>query len=97
MDIFAFPIKFDGGIIKKVTHNTNDYFSQLLTLAILTEPQIHPITPEFGTLDPTFKTIERGQFITQAARFVPEIIVTDVNINLNVDEKVLVNFSFRKR
>lgn len=97
MDIFAFPLQFDSDGIRKLKNGTDNYYSQLLTLAILTEPETHPLTPDFGTIDPTFKTVERGRFLIQAARFVPEITLTNIEIDLQAEDKSLIKFSFRKR
>jgi len=97
MDIFAFPLRFDDGEIRKLEDSSDDYYSQLLTLTMLTEPHTHPITPEFGVLDPTFKNIEKTLFITQAARFVPEIQITNIEVNLTNPDEPAVSFGFRKR
>jgi hypothetical protein len=76
MDSLAFPIKFDSTGIKKHQEGTTDYYSQLLSICMLTEPGTHPMTPGFGAFDPVFQEIDKNVFILNAAQFVPEIRIT---------------------
>jgi hypothetical protein len=78
MDTLAFPIRFDSTGLKKYAHHSDDYFRQLLSFTALTEPGTHPLKPEFGVFDPSFQNVNRGAFILQASRYIPEIAVTDV-------------------
>jgi hypothetical protein len=78
MDTLAFPIRFDSTGLKKHTHHSDDYFRQLLSFTALTEPGTHPLKPEFGVFDPSFQNVNRGAFILQASRYIPEIAITDV-------------------
>jgi hypothetical protein len=83
MDSIAFPVSFDSTGFKKLEEGSDDYYRQLLTLILLTEPDSLPLTPEFGVNDPSFDSIDRGLFILQAAEFVPEVTVTDIQIELD--------------
>lgn len=83
MDIIAFPLSFDSTGFKKLEENSDDYYRQLLTLTLLTEPGSLPLTPEFGVNDPSFDTIDRGLFIAQAAEFIPEIALGDISVEIN--------------
>ena len=76
MDSLAFPIRFDSTGIKKHQEGTTDYYSQLLSICMLTEPGTHPMTPGFGAFDPVFQEIDKNVFILNAAQFVPEITIT---------------------
>ena len=97
MDCFSFPIKFSGGRIKTLPQGSYDYYRQILTLALLTEVGEHPLTPDFGVLDPTFMTIEPLDFVLNAARFVPEVQVTSVVPSLRQDGSLNVEFDFQIR
>tara|TARA_Y100000310_G_scaffold137861_2_gene136798 strand:+ start:691 stop:1002 length:312 start_codon:yes stop_codon:yes gene_type:complete len=100
MDSMKFPIRFDqtnGGCVK-LRHRSDDYYRQLLTIAARTEPASQPLTPSFGVMDPTFKSVERGQFLFSAARFVPEVDITSIETRLEeADGTMIVNFGFRQR
>jgi hypothetical protein len=93
MDTIKFPIKFDTSGVQKLPDGTYDFYSQLLTVALLTEPQSHPFTPRFGVSDPTFTTVDKGLFVLNASRFVPEVEITSLNISEEIDT-VNVQFSF---
>jgi hypothetical protein len=82
MDTIAFPIRFDSSGLQKHAHNSDEYFRQLLSFTALTEPGTHPLKPEFGVFDPSFQNINRGAFILQASRYIPEIAITDVSTEL---------------
>lgn len=94
MDAIKFPIKFDSSGFQKLPDGTYDFYSQLLTIALLTEPRSHPFTPRFGVNDPTFSTIDKGLFVLNASRFVPEVEITSLNIDEDTDGTIGVSFSF---
>lgn len=93
MDTIKFPIKFDTTGLQKLTDGSYDFYSQLLTVALLTEPQSHPFTPRFGVNDPAFTTIDKGLFVLNASRFVPEVEITSLNISED-NGTIGVQFSF---
>jgi hypothetical protein len=97
MDTFSFPIVFDNTGLKKLTENSNEYYRHILSMAVRTEPNVMPITPDFGLFDPTFRTIDPSTFIQQAARFVPEVVIDDVDIDVDNDSAVNVTFTFSER
>ncbi len=94
MDTIKFPIKFDTSGIQKLTDGSYDYYSQLLTVALLTEPRSHPFSPRFGVDDPAFSTIDKGLFVFNASRFVPEVEITSIEIIDEYDGSIGVSFSF---
>lgn len=98
MDSLAFPIKFNYDGLARLEEGTEDYYKQILTISLLTEPGEHPITPDFGVFDPTFIPIEPEDFILNAARFVPEVEIENINPQLSSDSGgINVEFSFRIR
>jgi hypothetical protein len=94
MDMIQFPVNFDSTGFKKLREGEADYYSQLLSISILTEPFTHPLTPQYGSYDPTFRTIDKGLFILNAARYVPEVRITELISDIDVDSKINVSFSF---
>lgn len=100
MDAMKFPLKFNetnGGLVM-TEEKTDEYYRQILSIAARTEPGELPLTPDFGVMDPTFKSIDRGQFLFAASRFVPEIEVLAVeSLMSEEDGQNIVNFSFIKR
>ena len=74
---FPFDYQADGSLVT-VPSDSDEFYSQILPVCALTEPGTYPFTPGFGVFDPSFRTIDRGSYIIQASRFVPEILVTNV-------------------
>lgn len=96
MDCLSFPIKFESNGISKLEDGSYDFFKQLLTIALLTEPGENPITPEFGVIDPSFNPVEPADFIITAAKFVPEIEITSISSNIDKEtSSIFAEFSFR--
>jgi hypothetical protein len=95
MDSIKFPLKFDSTGVQKLTEGTDDYYAQLLSIAIQTEPQTHPFSPRFGVYDPTFQGVDRGLFILNAARFVPEVQILELQTSFDTNGKINATFSFR--
>lgn len=97
MDSIAFPIKFTESGLKTLKMGSYDYYKQILTISLLTEQGEHPITPDFGVFDPTFIPVEPEDFILNAARFVPEVEISNINPTRNNDGSLNVEFSFKVR
>jgi len=94
MDSIKFPIKFDRTGLQKLEDGTEDYYAQILTIAMLSEPRTLPFTPGFGVYDPTFTNIDRGVFILNAARFVPEVEITQFESIERPDGTSDISFTF---
>jgi hypothetical protein len=94
MDSIKFPIKFDRTGLQKLTDGTEDYYAQILTIAMLSEPGILPFSPGFGVNDPTFTGIDKGIFVLNASRFVPEIEITEFESIERPDGTDDVSFTF---
>ena len=97
MDTISFPVKFEATGLKMLKQGTTDYYSQMLSFAILTEPNRHPLTPDFGIFDPAFRRVDKGLFITQAARYVPEITITKIDVELSEREDLAIHVGFEER
>jgi len=94
MDTIKFPIQFDSSGLKKLVEGSADYYSQMLTIALLTEPHTFPFTPKFGVFSPEFSDIDKNLFVLNAARFVPEVEITSLSTNSEEDGNVKTTFSF---
>lgn len=81
MDMIEFPIKFDTTGIKKLTEGTHEYYSQLLSICMRTEPSTHPFSPTFGANDPSFTSVDRGLFVLNAAKYIPEVLIKNVSVS----------------
>lgn len=78
MATLKFPLAFDqNGSLVTLEDGTDDFYAQILSLSALTEPDTLPFSPSFGVMDPSFRTINRGAFMLQAARFVPEVQILE--------------------
>ena len=98
--MMKFPLSFSEttGGYTALLEGHDDYYRQLLAIAARTEPGVHPLTPDFGIMDPTFKSIDRGQFLLQAGRYVPEIQIISIETELDIENGTnIVNFSFKQR
>lgn len=96
MDSIKLPLEFDATGIKKLTDDTDDYYKQILSLSARIEPGIQKIYPEFGVFDPTFNTVDRGQFLISAARYVPEVRILAIEAD-DSDSGRSVTFTFTRR
>lgn len=97
MDSLKFPLEFDISGLKKLQDGSDDYYKQMLSISALTEPNVLRITPDFGVYDPTFNMADRGQFIINASRYVPEIQILQVENNIDARGDSTISFSFRRR
>ena len=97
MHTIAFPIKFEASGLTLLEEGSAAYYNQLLSMAILTEPNRHPLTPEYGIFDPTFRAVDKGQFVVQAARFVPDVVITNIEVDVAQDEDISVSIGFVER
>jgi hypothetical protein len=97
MDTIKLPIEYDNSGFKKLTDGTDEYYKQLLSITARTEPEVLPITPQFGVFDPTFNTIDKGQFLIQASRSVPEIRLLAIETNESNEGNNDVAFTYSRR
>lgn len=78
MTMLKFPLEYNqNGSLATLEEGTDNFYAQLLSISALTEPGTFPFSPEFGVFDPSFRAINRGMFIIQASRFVPEVEVIE--------------------
>jgi len=97
MDTIKFPITYDGTGLTKLVEDSDAYIKQLLSLCARTEPGVSPLYPDFGVYDPTFLIADKGQFMIQAARYIPEIQVTNVETIFSQDGESSTAIEFVRR
>lgn len=97
MDTIKLPIEYDNNGFRKLADGTDDYYKQILSLTARTEPKVLPITPQFGVFDPIFNTIDKGQFLIQASRHVPEIRLLSIETNESNQGNRDVTFTYSRR
>jgi hypothetical protein len=83
MDTIRFPCSFNVTGYSKLEEGSYDYYKQLLTVSLLTQPGDNPLTPEFGVNDPSFQGFDGGLFIYNAARYVPEVEIKELRTTVN--------------
>lgn len=79
MPTIKYPLEYDAdGSLVSLEEDTDELFAQLLSICAVTEPGTFPYSPTFGVLDPTFRSVNRGSYMIQASRFIPEIVITSM-------------------
>lgn len=97
MDCLKFPLSYDSSGFTKLLDGSDDYYKQLLSICARTEPGVSPLFPDFGVLDPTHMVVDRGQFIINAARYVPEIRLGAVDTLIDNQGEMSISFTFSRR
>jgi len=92
------PIRFTNeagrGQIATIEDGSDEYYATLLGNCLRIEPSELPISTFFGTLDPSFATSTPLRTVQNAARFVPEISITDVTSKTENDGSLGLNITF---
>lgn len=96
MDCLKFPISYDASGLAKLVEGSDEYYKQLLSICARTEPGVSPLFPSFGVYDPTLLMADRGQFLINAARYVPEVQIGTVE-TLMTDGEMAISFTFTRR
>jgi len=93
--ILAFPVQFRNGAFVVHTDDTDPFYTQLLSMALMIQPDELPLNPNFGTSDPTFTNISRATIIEKASKYVPEILITGISdfVADSGEELVQINFT----
>lgn len=99
MDSFKFPITFDNdGGITKVIESSDEYFKQLISFCLLSEPNSLRLTPDFGVFDPTFNRLAPEALAVSVNKFIPEIRIRNITGSLAEENGTLtVSFSYNRK
>ena len=83
MDSLKFPITFNNdGSLTKLAEGSDEYFKQLVSFCLLTEPNSLRLTPDFGVFDITFNKLAPEALAISVNKFIPEIQIKNI-INMN--------------
>jgi hypothetical protein len=97
MDTIKIPLEYGRDGFTQVTDETDDYYKQLLSITARTEKGISPLFPEFGVQDPTFDIVDNGKFLINASKYIPEIILTNIDNNIDEQGNNFIKFNFTRR
>jgi len=99
MDSLKFPISFDNdGTITKIKQGSDNYFKQLVSFCLLTEPNSLRLTPDFGVFDITFARVSPEMVALSVGKFIPEIQIKNVSGSLIEDDGTLtISFTYNVR
>lgn len=97
MDSMRIPISFVGGQVQKVVDGTDEYYAQLLALTAQIRPGELVLTPDYGVADPAFSEEAKKQLAFVAGAFIPEIVLTGVELAQNDNGEVGISISFARR
>lgn len=97
MDTFKFPIRYRQGAVEKLDEGSDEYYAQLLALAIQIVPGELGLNPQYGVEDPTFSEVLTRDLAFTAGAYIPEIIIDTADISTNEMGQSRVNINFRQR
>ena len=97
MDTLKIPLEYGRDGFAQVTEETDDYYKQLLSITARTESGVSPLFPEFGVQDPTFDVVDNGKFLLNASKYIPEIILTNIDTNIDEQGNNFIKFNFTRR
>ena len=95
MSTLSVPFRFTlNGSVAQHVDGSDSYYAHILSSVIQTEPGELALDASFGTEDPTFERINRASIIEVAAKYVPEIQITNIStiIDDNGNEQVVISF-----
>jgi hypothetical protein len=97
MDTLKIPLEYNRDGFTHITDGSDEYYKQLLSITARTESGVSPIFPDFGVQDPTFDVIDNGRFLINASRYIPEIILTDIQSTIDDSGNNFIKFNFTRR
>jgi hypothetical protein len=95
MSTLSVPFRFTlNGSAAQHIDGSDSYYAHILSSVLQTEPGELALDASFGTEDPTFERINRASIIEVAAKYVPEIQITNIStiIDDNGNEQVVISF-----
>ena len=94
-----FPITFNNdGSLTKLAEGSDEYFKQLVSFCLLTEPNSLRLTPDFGVFDITFNKLAPEALAISVNKFIPEIQIKNIKGSLAEDDGTLtVSFVYNRK
>jgi hypothetical protein len=80
MDTLAFPIKFKDNHIVSYYEGTDEYYNQLISLAMQIAPGEIALDVDFGMRNMTFERPSNSGISQTLSFYFPEITISSVNI-----------------
>ena len=87
MDTLRLPLSFVSGVAVLNAEASKEFYEQILSIVIQTEPGELAITKSFGIPDASFSNIARINPFEGIQQFVPEIEIKDVSFAIGPDQQ----------
>lgn len=100
MNTLRVPFKFNQRTyaLETIKDDSDEYYANLIGLAVQIEPGSLPISTFYGTEDPTFNENPRQNISNQVTRLVPEISIKQVfATSSNSDGGVNLSIKFQRK
>ena len=81
MDTLAFPIRFTNNHVVTLSEGTDNYYNQLISLALQIAPGELALQLDFGTRDMTFSKPAESAVRQTISFYFPELSITDLTIS----------------
>jgi hypothetical protein len=98
MDTLRLPLTFRKPSYAAVVvpDATDPYYATLLANIVQMQPGELPISNTFGIYDPAFQIQESSRVVENAARYIPEIRVTNVDSKMTDSGDTKVSIAFER-
>lgn len=97
MDTLKIPLEYNRNGFTHLTDGSDEYYKQLLSITARTESGVSPIFPDFGVQDPTFDIVDNGKFLINASKYIPEIMLTNIDSTIDEQGNNYIKFNFTRR
>ena len=87
MDTLRLPLSFVSGAAVVNIDASKEFYEQILSIVIQTEPGELAITKSFGIPDPSFSNLARINPFEGIQQFIPEIEIKDVSFEIGPDQQ----------
>lgn len=81
MDTLAFPLRFTNNHLVSLGEGTDDYYNQLISLALQIAPGELALQLDFGTRNMTFNEPSESGIRQTISFYFPELSITDLEIS----------------
>jgi hypothetical protein len=80
MDTIAFPLRFSANHLATLETGSEEYFNQLISVAIQTAPGEYALDIDFGIKDMTFTDMTSSSIKQTLSFYFPELFVDNVKV-----------------
>ena len=82
--------------METILENSDEYYANLIGLAIQIEPNSLPISTFYGTADPTFDDRQTNRMVNEISKYIPEILIKSVEILKNNNGETNLSIRFER-